>query len=658
MATKDKTAQLAVASNMPGYVVAEFKNDAGVAIRVQWRQNGADKYRDIGVGETGVVELVFSEGDSTKKEVKFAATRKDNGEAVLLNGGKEVSFMATKDKTAQLAVASNMPGYVVAEFKNDAGVAIRVQWRQNGADKYRDIGVGETGVVELVFSEGDSTKKEVKFAATRKDNGEAVLLNGGKEVSFMATKDKTAQLAVASNMPGYVVAEFKNDAGVAIRVQWRQNGADKYRDIGVGETGVVELVFSEGDSTKKEVKFAATRKDNGEAVLLNGGKEVSFMATKDKTAQLAVASNMPGYVVAEFKNDAGVAIRVQWRQNGADKYRDIGVGETGVVELVFSEGDSTKKEVKFAATRKDNGEAVLLNGGKEVSFMATKDKTAQLAVASNMPGYVVAEFKNDAGVAIRVQWRQNGADKYRDIGVGETGVVELVFSEGDSTKKEVKFAATRKDNGEAVLLNGGKEVSFMATKDKTAQLAVASNMPGYVVAEFKNDAGVAIRVQWRQNGADKYRDIGVGETGVVELVFSEGDSTKKEVKFAATRKDNGEAVLLNGGKEVSFMATKDKTAQLAVASNMPGYVVAEFKNDAGVAIRVQWRQNGADKYRDIGVGETGVVELVFSEGDSTKKGGEIRGHEEGQRRGCSAERRQGSFVHGDKGQDGSVGSCK
>ena len=619
MATKDKTAQLAVASNMPGYVVAEFKNDAGVAIRVQWRQNGADKYRDIGVGETGVVELVFSEGDSTKKEVKFAATRKDNGEAVLLNGGKEVSFMATKDKTAQLAVASNMPGYVVAEFKNDAGVAIRVQWRQNGADKYRDIGVGETGVVELVFSEGDSTKKEVKFAATRKDNGEAVLLNGGKEVSFMATKDKTAQLAVASNMPGYVVAEFKNDAGVAIRVQWRQNGADKYRDIGVGETGVVELVFSEGDSTKKEVKFAATRKDNGEAVLLNGGKEVSFMATKDKTAQLAVASNMPGYVVAEFKNDAGVAIRVQWRQNGADKYRDIGVGETGVVELVFSEGDSTKKEVKFAATRKDNGEAVLLNGGKEVSFMATKDKTAQLAVASNMPGYVVAEFKNDAGVAIRVQWRQNGADKYRDIGVGETGVVELVFSEGDSTKKEVKFAATRKDNGEAVLLNGGKEVSFMATKDKTAQLAVASNMPGYVVAEFKNDAGVAIRVQWRQNGADKYRDIGVGETGVVELVFSEGDSTKKEVKFAATRKDNGEAVLLNGGKEVSFMATKDKTAQLAVASNMPGYVVAEFKNDAGVAIRVQWRQNGADKYRDIGVGETGVVELVFSEGDSTKK---------------------------------------
>merc|ERR1712141_521482 len=105
-------------------------------------------------------------------------------------------------------------------------------------------------------------------------------------------------------------------------------------------------------------------------------------------------------------------------------------------------------------------------------------------------------------------------------------------------------------------------------------------MPGYIVAEFKNDAGVAIRVQWKENGADKYRDIGVGETGVLELVLSGEDSTKKEVKFSATRKDNGESVLLNGGKEVSFMATKDKTAQSAVATNMPGYIVAEFKNDA------------------------------------------------------------------------------
>ena len=619
MATSDKAAQSAVASNMPAYIVAEFRNDAGVAIRVQWKENGTDRYRDVGVGETGVVELVFSQGDTTKKEVKFAATRKDNGEAVLLNGGKSIAFMATSDKAAQSAVASNMPAYIVAEFRNDAGVAIRVQWKENGTDRYRDVGVGETGVVELVFSQGDTTKKEVKFAATRKDNGEAVLLNGGKSIAFMATSDKAAQSAVASNMPAYIVAEFRNDAGVAIRVQWKENGTDRYRDVGVGETGVVELVFSQGDTTKKEVKFAATRKDNGEAVLLNGGKSIAFMATSDKAAQSAVASNMPAYIVAEFRNDAGVAIRVQWKENGTDRYRDVGVGETGVVELVFSQGDTTKKEVKFAATRKDNGEAVLLNGGKSIAFMATSDKAAQSAVASNMPAYIVAEFRNDAGVAIRVQWKENGTDRYRDVGVGETGVVELVFSQGDTTKKEVKFAATRKDNGEAVLLNGGKSIAFMATSDKAAQSAVASNMPAYIVAEFRNDAGVAIRVQWKENGTDRYRDVGVGETGVVELVFSQGDTTKKEVKFAATRKDNGEAVLLNGGKSIAFMATSDKAAQSAVASNMPAYIVAEFRNDAGVAIRVQWKENGTDRYRDVGVGETGVVELVFSQGDTTKK---------------------------------------
>ena len=614
IATKNKAGQSVVATNKPGYIIANFKNDAGVGITVQWKENGMNRSRDIDVGETGTVEIVHSDGDWMQKEVKFRATRKDNGEAILLNGGKDVLVKATSDRSGKSVVATTVPGYIVAEFKNDAGVGIRVHWKENGMNRSRDIDAGETGTVEIVHSDGYWMNNEMKFTAMRKDNGETVLLNGGDEVLLIATRNKAGQSVVATNKPGYIIANFKNDAGVGITVQWKENGMNRSRDIDVGETGTVEIVHSDGDWMQKEVKFRATRKDNGEAILLNGGKDVLVKATSDRSGKSVVATTMPGYIVAEFKNDAGVGIRVHWKENGMNRSRDIDAGETGTVEIVHSDGYWMNNEMKFTAMRKDNGETVLLNGGDEVLLIATKTKAGQSVVATNKPGYIIANFKNDAGVGITVQWKENGMNRSRDIDVGETGTVEIVHSDGYWMNNEMKFTAMRKDNGETVLLNGGDEVLLIATKNKAGQSVVATNKPGYSIANFKNDAGVGITVQWKENGMNRSRDIDVGETGTVEIVHSDGDWMQKEVKFRATRKDNGEAILLNGGKDVLVKATSDRSGKSVVATTVPGYIVAEFKNDAGVGIRVHWKENGMNRSRDIDAGETGTVEIVHSDG--------------------------------------------
>ena len=614
IATKNKAGQSVVATNKPGYIIANFKNDAGVGITVQWKENGMNRSRDIDVGETGTVEIVHSDGYWMNNEMKFTAMRKDNGETVLLNGGDEVLLIATKNKAGQSVVATNKPGYIIANFKNDAGVGITVQWKENGMNRSRDIDVGETGTVEIVHSDGDWMQKEVKFRATRKDNGEAILLNGGKDVLVKATSDRSGKSVVATTVPGYIVAEFKNDAGVGIRVHWKENGMNRSRDIDAGETGTVEIVHSDGYWMNNEMKFTAMRKDNGETVLLNGGDEVLLIATKNKAGQSVVATNKPGYIIANFKNDAGVGITVQWKENGMNRSRDIDVGETGTVEIVHSDGDWMQKEVKFRATRKDNGEAILLNGGKDVLVKATSDRSGKSVVATTVPGYIVAEFKNDAGVGIRVHWKENGMNRSRDIDAGETGTVEIVHSDGYWMNNEMKFTAMRKDNGETVLLNGGDEVLLIATKNKAGQSVVATNKPGYIIANFKNDAGVGITVQWKENGMNRSRDIDVGETGTVEIVHSDGDWMQKEVKFRATRKDNGEAILLNGGKDVLVKATSDRSGISVVATTVPGYIVAEFKNDAGVGIRVHWKENGMNRSRDIDAGETGTIEIVHSDG--------------------------------------------
>ena len=611
--TTDKKPQKAVAGDVPRYIVADFTNNAAGPIVVSWELDGEKKTREVKPGETVQQELVFTDGNP-KREVTFTAVRKDNNEPVKLNGAENVKFTVTPDKKAQKAIGSDVPRYIVAEFTNNAAGPIIVSWEQDGKKETRDVKPGETVTQELVFIDGDA-KQQVTFSAVRKDNNEPVKLNGAENVKFTVTRDKTAQKAIASDIPRYIVAEFTNNAAGPIIVSWEQDGEKKTREVKPGETVKQELVFIDGDS-KQQVTFNAVSKENNEPVTLNGAENVKFTASPDKKPQKAVAGDVPRYIVAEFTNNAAGPIIVSWEQDGEKKTRDVKPGKTIQQELVFIDGDP-KRQVTFSAVRKDNNEPVTLNGAENVKFTATSNKKPQKAVAVDVPRYIVADFTNNAAGPIVVSWQQDGGKKTREVKTGETVQQELVFTDGNP-KREVTFTAVRKDNNEPVKLNGAENVNFTVTPDKKAQKAIGSDVPRYIVAEFTNNAAGPIIVSWEQDGKKETRDVKPGETVKQELVFIDGDA-KQQVTFSAVRKDNNEPVKLNGAENVKFTVTRDKKAQKAIASDIPRYIVAEFTNNAAGPIIVSWEQDAEKKTRDVKPGETVKQELVFIDGDSKQQ---------------------------------------
>ena len=607
--TSDKKAQKAIASDIPRYIVADFTNNAAAPIVVSWEQDGEKKTREVKPGETVREELLFTDGNP-KRQMTFTSSRKDNNEPVRLNGAESVKLTVTPDKKSQKAIASDIPRFIVADFTNNAAAPIVVSWEQDGEKKTREVKPGETVRQELLFTDGNP-KRQMTFTAARKYNNEPVRLNGAESVKLTVTPDKKSQKAIASDIPRFIVADFTNNAAAPIVVSWEQDGEKKTREVKPGETVREELIFTDSNP-KRQVTFTAARKDDNEPVRLNGAENVKFTVTSDKKSQKAIVSDIPRYIVADFTNNAAAPIAVSWEQDGEKKTREVKPGETVREELLFTNGNPNRA-VTFTATRKDNNEPVRLNGAENVKFTVTSDKKAQKAIASDILRYIVADFTNNAAAPIVVSWEHDGEKKTTEVKPGETVRQELLFTDGNP-KREVTFSARRKDNNEPVKLNDAENVRFAVTRDKRSQRAVASNVPLYIVADFINNAAGPIVVSWDQDGEKRTSDVKRGVTVRQELFFKDGNP-KRAVTFTAMRKDNNEAVKLNGGANVRFSVTPDKNPLRAIASDVPRYIVADFINNAAGPILVSWEQDGEKKTREVKPGETVQQVLVLIDGN-------------------------------------------
>ena len=611
--TPDKKVQQAVAKDIPRYLVPEFINKASGPIEVEWTVDGKEDSVMVPPDKSVRKEMVFIDGDPNKK-VKFTATRKDNGEPIKLNDEDDVTFQVTPDKKVQQAVAKDIPRYLVTEFINKASGPIEVKWTVDGKEDSVIVPPGKSVRKEMVFLDGDPNKK-VKFTAKRNDNGEAIKLNGKEDVTFQVSPDKKVQQAVAKDIPRYLVPEFVNKASGPIDVKWTVDGKEDFVIVPPGKSVRKEMVFLDGDPNKK-VKFTATRKDNGEPIKLNDEEDVTFQVTPDKKVQQAVAKDIPRYLVPEFINKASGPIEVKWTVDGKEDSVMVPPGKSVRKEMVFIDGDPNKK-VKFTAKRKDNGEPIKLNDEDDVTFQVTPDKKVQQAVAKDIPRYLVPEFISKASGPIEVKWTVDGKEDSVMVPPGESVRKEMVFLDGDPNKK-VKFTATRKDNGEPIKLNDEDDVTFQVTPDKKVQQAVAKDIPRYLVPEFINKASGPIEVKWTVDGKEDSLMVPPGEIVRKEMVFLDGDPNKK-VKFAATRKDNGEPIKLNDEDDVTFQVTPDKKVQQAVAKDIPRYLVPEFINKASGPIEVKWTVDGKEDSVMVPPGKSVRKEIVFIDGDPNKK---------------------------------------
>eukprot|EP00112_Aurelia_sp_Birch-Aquarium-sp1_P015441 Seg3419.4 transcript_id=Seg3419.4/GoldUCD/mRNA.D3Y31 product="hypothetical protein" protein_id=Seg3419.4/GoldUCD/D3Y31 len=609
----DTSGKTIVATDIPRYVVAEFRNEAFSPVEVSWFEKGKKKTLEVQPTKTAGIEIsLVSMAALEPLEIKGKYKRYD--EPVRMNGLQSISVTPTVDKVKQSVVIQDEPKYIIVDLINKATVPVSFVWKEKGTEKFITVKPGDKKRQEIHLL-GQDAYAPLKITAKRTGTVSPVDVNNATEVSFTPSLSKHLNAVIATNKPRYIVVDLTSNAAGPIVVSWEQDGEKKTREVKPGESVQEELVFIDGDP-RRQVTFNAVRKDNNEPVKLNGADNVKFTVTPDKKLQKAAASDMPRYIVADFTNNAAGPIVISWEQHGEKQTREVKPGETVQQELVFTDGDP-KRQVTFTAVRKDNNEPVKLNGAENVKFTVTTDKKPQKAAASDMPRYIVADFTNNAAGPIVVSWEQDGEKKTREVKPGETVQQELVFIDGDP-KRQVTFTAVRKDNNEPVKLNGAENVKFTVTPDKKPQRAAASDMPRYIVADFTNNAAGPIVVSWEQDGEKKTREVKPGETVQQELVFIDGDP-KRQVTFTAVRKDNNEPVKLNGAENVKFTVTPDKKPQKAAASDMPRYVVADFTNNAAGPIVVSWEQDGEKKAREVKPGETVQQELVFIDGDPKRQ---------------------------------------
>eukprot|EP00794_Sanderia_malayensis_P005408 gene5408-6084_t len=609
---KDGKISNVVATDQPKYMVVDLKNDASEPITVTWNDNGVNKNVDIQPGKTKRVSIV-RKGVDPSGAVSFSAKGKTSGSPVMLNDKEEVILTPTNDKAVQKAVATDLPKFVIADFKNNASEPITVSWQENGAPKTVDVQPGENKQV-FIPRQGKDASKPVSFTGKGRDSGVPVLLNGKERVDVVPSSDGRIKKIVATDQPKYLVVNFKNDASEPITVSWQEYGVPKNKDLQPGQTTSVSIV-RKGKDASRPISFTAKGKDSGSPVMLNGKEKQVLTPTNDEKPKDIVATDQPKYLVVNFKNDASEPITVSWQEDGVPKSRDLQPGQTTPVSIV-RKGKDASRPISFTAKGKDSGSPVMLNGKEKQVLTPTNDEKPKDIVATDQPKYLVVNFKNDASEPITVSWQEDGVPKSRDLQPGQTTPVSIA-RKGKDASRPISFTAKGKDSGSPVMLNGKEKQVLTPTNDEKPKDIVATDQPKYLVVNFKNDASEPITVSWQEDGVPKSRDLQPGQTVPVSIV-RKGKDASRPISFTAKGKDSGSPVMLNGKEKQVLTPTNDEKPKDIVATDQPKYLVVNFKNDASEPITVSWQEDGVPKSRDLQPGETVPVSIVRKGKDASR----------------------------------------
>ena len=649
MATSDKAAQSAVASNMPAYIVAEFRNDAGVAIRVQWKENGTDRYRDIGVGGSWVVSRVFK-GVSSGQTLKFSCIALGGYVVYMhLNGGLDIKLWSRLDRRREYIEVS-FPQYLVnVAVMNDAGGPISFNWSHNGLGNHMVLGALRSARIYLDSRVFDGSN--VTFSAIRLDTFEDVLLNGRRSLSIKDVDIVSPFKVVVTDVPRYIIADIANNADSVITVKWLENDIAKRLDIDPEGYHQLKIIFPVANNSHS-VMFTAMSKDSREPINLNGTSSVTLVPLINQLVYEIVATDVPKTIDLKIINEVMGPVVLLWILKESPMAVNLPVGHT--IDHSFTlKGFDARNNVEFTARRTDYDLPVSVNrtdklevvpriGNNQLTIVISDkwliipwtDEGWESNVPSNDRRYLLVELFTKVNGPFNLWISQKGRKKSVKVSPGSNNRIALIFR-GPNSDTPVRFTGQRTDVDFPVQLNYKPEVTFVPNMNRAVDKIIVSEdrivvpwidtaieqtpkigeirdivKPMYIMLDFVNKAAGPVSITLYRYNTESKVELPFGETARVSIALKKNRSPTP-ISFVGKRQDTRKVVSFNYFLKGLYVPRKEKVVETVVVRDPHEYITLSFVNKAAGNIKVAWILKGIEYSLILRPGDIKRKEIVI-----------------------------------------------
>ncbi len=607
---KSGTGDRELATRQTLTVTVSDVDEAPVAGKIYWMDNGTDKIQRANLnGSGGVEDLV------TRSEVSGPIDI-----ALDLSGGKMYWADEVKDKIRRADLdGNNITDIITTGLDKPTGIALdlsgnKVYWTDRATRKIQRANLDGTNVENIITT------------GLTRPTGIALDVSSNKVYWTDPGADKIQRANLdGTNVEPLITSNLTNTMGIALdtaggKMYWVDNGTDKIQRANLDGTGVEDLVTGVADSRSIALDTAG-----GKMYWVDNGADKIQRANLDGT-------NIEDLITKGLRTPVSLALNILSAQTLA-----LTVGTNGTVDVANDFSDPENASLTYTALSSDESIATVTVMGSVVTIAPVASGTATITVTASDGGLSVqqtfqvivkARATNQAPVftsASAVSVNENSTsvivtvtatDADTDDDIESYGIVDaadgsqfsitnagvLTFQDAPNFESPADIKVTDPANN----AKNNEYIVVVEVKSGTGDRELATRQTLTVTVSDVDEAPVAGKIYWMDNGTDKIQRANLNGSGGVEDLVS-----RPEVNAPTDI-----ALDLSGGKMYWADEGEDKIRRADLdGNNITDIITTGLDKPTGIALdlsgnKVYWTDRATRKIQRANLDGTNVENII------------------------------------------------